>query len=287
MKRWFIWGILLLLPLTVWACSDEKSPSDNGGQNTSSNNSSSNNNTNLGYPAKPANLTSATVTDVIDGDTMDLDNGQRVRLIGINTPEREEPFYEEASHFLKNRLDGKRVEIEYDQETTDQYGRTLAYIWLGDALINQEILSQGFANAYSVPPNVRYERIFLLTEQAAQSAGVGMWKPASASIIIRFISYDPPGPDDENLNGEYVEFQNKGTETVDLNGFTVEDAANNNYTFGVVTIAPEQTLRLYSGCGQDTYNAVYWCSDNSVWNNSGDSAILRDAEGLYIAAYQY
>ncbi|MBI5931138.1 MAG: thermonuclease family protein [Chloroflexi bacterium] len=283
MRRWLILGILLLLVLS--ACSDEESTpkSDNGGQNPPA----SNNNSNSGYPIKPSNLTSAKVTDVVDGDTLDLDNGQRVRLIGINTPEREQPFYEEASDFLKKRLDGKHVEIEYDQEDTDQYGRTLAYIWLGDVLINQEILEQGLAVAYSVPPNARYEQVFLAAEQGAQSAGVGLWKPASAELIIRFISYDPPGPDDENLNGEYVEFQNKSTATVDMTGFTLEDAANNNYTFGSVTVAPEQTLRLYSGCGSDTYNAVYWCSDGPVWNNSGDSAILRDPDGLYIAAYQY
>ncbi len=287
MKRWLILGILLLLPFGLLACTEEGGSSDNGGQNTTNNTNNGNTNTNFDYPAKPANLTSATIDDVIDGDTVDLDNGDRVRLIGINTPEREQPFYTEAANFLKNRLNGKRVEIEFDQESTDQYGRTLAYIWLGDVLVNQEILSQGLANTYSVPPNVRYEQYFLLAEQAAQTAGVGIWKPASADVLIRFISYDPAGPDDENLNGEYVEFQNKGSAVVDMDGFTLEDAANNNYTFGVVTIAPEQTLRLYSGCGQDTFNAVYWCSDNSVWNNSGDSAILRDAEGLYIAAYQY
>lgn len=286
MKRWLILGSLLLLPFAVIACTEEdgSSNSENGAQNPAAGTLRP---SDLGYPLKPANLSSATVTDVIDGDTIDLGDGQRIRLIGINTPEREQPFFEEASDFLKNRLDGKQVEIEYDQERLDQYDRTLAYIWLGDVLINQEVLAQGLAIAYSIPPNVRYEQVFLAAEQAAQNAGVGIWRPASANVVIRFISYDPPGPDDQNLNGEYIEFQNPGEVAVDMTGFTLEDAANNNYTFGAVTLESGQIVRLYSGCGQDTVDALYWCSENPIWNNNGDSAVLRDTEGAYVAARQY
>lgn len=280
MKR--LLGLLLILPLIMLACTEEATPSDsdNGEQN----------NVNVpadGYPLKPQNLTTARVTDVIDGDTLDLDDGQRVRLIGVNTPERDQPYYEEAREFLEGRVEGKQVEIEYDVERTDQYDRTLAYLWLGDILINQEILTQGYANSLILPPNQRYEAFFLLAEQNAQDAGIGLWRPAEHTVNIRTIRYDAAGNDDENLNDEWIEFQNKGTEAVNLEGFVLEDSASNNYTFGAVTISPEQILKLYSGCGADTITALYWCSDGSIWNNNGDTAILRDTEGLYVADYQY
>jgi micrococcal nuclease len=280
MKRLF--GLLLILPLVVLACTEEATPSDsdNGEQNNA-------NVPAAGYPLKPQNLTTARVTDVIDGDTLDLDDGQRIRLIGVNTPERDQPYYEEARGFLQGRVEGKQVEIEYDVERTDQYDRTLAYLWLGGVLVNQEILTQGYANSLIFPPNQRYEEFFLLAEQSAQDAGIGLWRPAEHTVNIRTIRYDAAGNDDENLNDEWIEFQNKGTEAVNLEGFTLEDAASNNYTFGAVTIAPEQILKLYSGCGADVSNALYWCSDGSIWNNNGDTAILRDTEGLYVADYQY
>ena len=98
-------------------------------------------------PTQPGNLESATVAEVVDGDTIELTDGRRVRYIGINTPERDQPYYREATEANRQLVAGQAVQLEFDQDTFDQYGRTLAYIWVDGRMANLEILSQGFANA--------------------------------------------------------------------------------------------------------------------------------------------
>ena len=93
-----------------------------------------------------------TVERVIDGDTVVLDGGERVRLIGVDTPETVHPtkpverFGREASEFTKSMAEGQRVRLEYESggDREDRYGRTLAYVYLGDGtLLNREIIEQG------------------------------------------------------------------------------------------------------------------------------------------------
>ncbi len=91
-----------------------------------------------------------TVTRVVDGDTLVLDGGERIRLIGVDTPETVHPqkpveyFGKEASAFTRRMADGQEVRLEYDQQRRDRYGPTLAYVWLpDDSLLNLEIIRRG------------------------------------------------------------------------------------------------------------------------------------------------
>ena len=102
------------------------------------------------------------VERVVDGDTLVLDGGERVRLIGVDTPETVHPkkpverFGKEASGFTQKLAEGKRVRLEYDAERTDRYGRTLAYVFLEDGrLLNLEIIEQGYGHAYTKYPFFR------------------------------------------------------------------------------------------------------------------------------------
>jgi len=105
-------------------------------------------------PVNQRPKTNATVTRVIDGDTVEVRYKGSiidVRLIGIDTPETVAPgepvecYGPAASRFTEQHLDRKRVLLEFDVERTDQYGRTLAYVWLGDELFNQTLVARGFA----------------------------------------------------------------------------------------------------------------------------------------------
>jgi len=73
--------------------------------------------------------TTALVTNVIDGDTFEIDNGQTVRMIGINTPDRGTAGWEESFEYLKDIIEGETVGLEYDYYQDDKYGRILAYVW--------------------------------------------------------------------------------------------------------------------------------------------------------------
>ncbi len=127
---------------------------------------------------QPTQLTAVVVKRVVDGDTFVIDNGGeeiRVRLIGIDTPESVAPdeYLEKtgkqnteagktASEFTKSLIEGKTVYLEFDASREDKYGRLLAYAYLEDGRMIQDILLQtGYAQLMTVPPNVKYSDHFV------------------------------------------------------------------------------------------------------------------------------
>jgi micrococcal nuclease len=124
-------------------------------------------------------------TRVIDGDTIivDIDGKQeRVRLIGVDTPETVHPskpveyFGKEASEFTKSMVEGKKVRLEFDWQRRDKYGRLLAYTYLEDGtFLNAEIIKQGYGFAYTRFP-FKYLEEFRQYEREARENGRGLWK---------------------------------------------------------------------------------------------------------------
>ncbi|PIO08644.1 hypothetical protein COU59_00875 [Candidatus Pacearchaeota archaeon CG10_big_fil_rev_8_21_14_0_10_34_12] len=88
------------------------------------------------------------VERVIDGDTLVLETSEHVRLLGINTPEKGEPYYEEAKEFLESRVLNKSITLKYGKEKYDKYQRLLAYVFLENENINVEIVESGLGNYY-------------------------------------------------------------------------------------------------------------------------------------------
>lgn len=140
--------------------------------------------TNLIPPLDPGASVSAIVTRVVDGDTIIVNkNGSdyRLRLIGIDTPETVHPsrevecFGPEASAYVAEILDGRQVYLEKDISETDRFDRLLRYVWLEDIMVNQILVQQGFAQAVSYPPDVRYYQHFLADQELAKEAGLGLW----------------------------------------------------------------------------------------------------------------
>ncbi len=117
------------------------------------------------------------VARVVDGDTFHCRNGLKVRLIGIDSPERDQgPTFSAAREALTELLpDTGTVWLERDVAPTDRYGRTLAYVWAGRMLVNEQMLERGWAVLYTVPPNVRYVDRFRAAETSAREARRGLW----------------------------------------------------------------------------------------------------------------
>lgn len=267
-----VWGVLLALCLQVACVEVLPVPSPDDG---------------TGIPL-PDDGTRVTIEHVIDGDTVALDDGRRVRYIGINTPERGQFLYDEAAAFNRHLVEGAEAWMVLDVQTIDQYGRTLAYLWVGDTFVNHELIRQGFANVYTSPPNVRYSQDLQAAEQVARDSERGLWALSEAHVTIQDIVYDAPGPDPENPNGEWVIIANDGLSTADLTGYTIKDEANHIYTFPEIRLKQWGVVKLYSGQGTDTDTALHWGLENdSVWNNGGDTAYLRDAEGRLVDSYGY
>lgn len=236
----------------------------------------------------PTGLETATVAQVVDGDTIELTDGRRVRYIGLNTPERDQPYYQEATEANRQLVEGKDIQLEFDVETFDQYGRTLAYVWVGGEMVNLTMLKEGFANAFTVPPNVKYEEQFRQAEREAREAERGLWAGSDVGLKIVHIEADAPGSDQNNPNGEWIEITNQGSKPVQMKGYTLKDEANHIYTFGNFKIAPGATFRLYSGRGQDNPTELYWgLVGESVWNNDSDTAFLRDDQGALVDVFAY
>ena len=239
-------------------------------------------------PSRTGTGETAQVAFVIDGDTIELDDGRRVRYIGINTPETGQPYAAEAKAFNEALVAGQEVWLETDAQEGDQHGRLLAYVWVGDTFVNLELVRQGYANAYTVPPNVRYAGAFVQAEQEAREAERGLWVRADVPVRITALRYDGPGSDRVAPNGEWVELTNRGDRPVDLSGYMLKDEGLHLYTFGPVTLAPGATVRVYSGRGSDTATELYWgLAGEEVWDNDGDTAYLRDPTGAFVDYFSY
>ena len=237
---------------------------------------------------RPKNLERIEIRRIIDGDTVDLDDGRRLRFIGINTPEREQPFYEEATALNRRLTEGKDVYLELDQEHEDHYGRLLGYVWAGDVMVNLALVVNGYANVLFVPPNDRYEEPFRKAEADAKKAGRGIWAASDAPLKIITIKANARGNDNENPNDEWIEIENQGRKAVQMRGFTLKDSGNHFYEFGDFEVKAGQRFVIRSGAGRDTKRELFWgLVDDSVWTNSGDAAFLRDRDGNLVDSYQY
>ena len=125
----------------------------------------------------------ATITFVVDGDTVEIETKERVRLVGIDSPERGDPYYAEARSKLEELVLGKQVRMEKDVSERDRYGRLLRYLYLGGLFVNLEMVKQGYASAYTYPPDVKYSEQFLATEQQARDRKVGLWTSTAPPVV--------------------------------------------------------------------------------------------------------
>lgn len=136
------------------------------------------------------------VKRAVDGDTLVLENNERVRLIGIDTPEIHESsklnrdasssgqdievikqLGKQSYEFTKKLVEGKRVTLEFDVERRDKYKRILAYVYLEDGtFVNAKIVEEGYASLMTYPPNVKYADLFLKLYQEARQNQRGLWK---------------------------------------------------------------------------------------------------------------
>lgn len=118
------------------------------------------------------------VTKVIDGDTVELKGGDRVRLLSIDTPEKGELFYEEAKELLKQYTLDKQVELSYADKRRDRYGRLLAYVYVDSVFINKIILENGLGYLYlfkDTESKMQTTKELLEAQRRAIDAQVGIW----------------------------------------------------------------------------------------------------------------
>ncbi|MBI3190494.1 thermonuclease family protein [archaeon] len=245
------------------------------------------------------NKSTAFASRVIDGDSIELSNNIEVRLLGINTPERGQPYYQESTDRLKKLVEGKNVVLEDDIEDKDQYGRLLRYVFIDNLFVNLQLVKEGYATVYILQPNTKYETSLRNAENEAKTLKLNIWKQPTGENIcdnrcvgISYFKWNAEGNDCDNLNGEYVKFVNTCSYSCDLTSWTVKDESSRNpYVFPIFVLESGKTVTLYTGCGTDTKTQFYWCSSgyscNAIWNNDGDTLYLRNSNGELVLNYPY
>lgn len=221
------------------------------------------------------------VSRVVDGDTLVLDNGQTVRLLGIDTPERGQKHWLEAKALLESKVMNRTIKLEKDVEDKDKYNRLLRWIFSSDELVNLALVQAGYAKTLFYA-DVKYRDALLAAEATAKARGLRIWSDvgyADVCIGLYHLQYNAPGDDNENLNGESVELRNACTHSMDLTRWTAQDNSTKAYTFPSFTLQAKSIVTLHTGSGIDNATDLFWGLSAPLWNNNGDRLIVADAKG--------
>lgn len=232
------------------------------------------------------------VREVIDGDTIVLQDGRQVRYLGINAPEHGQPYAQEATNFNRRLVSGLPVRLEFDRLRDDRYGRLLAYVHQGSIIVNERLLAEGWAHIFSMLPNTRYADRFLQVQERAKRANRGMWQTVRGPLKITRIK---PTGDSEGGEGELAEFAriaNISAEVVDVGGYSISDREGHRYRFPSAQLQPGHVLTLITAEGQDKRDGagpitLYWNRRAPVWNDRGDMATLTDQGGELVDRFEY
>ena len=302
-----IWLLFIALALVASACNSRPTPDVFDPSTTTSSALGGGTAATTTRPTlpPPEEQVIAFVASVTDGDTVKvrIDGVEAdVRLLGINAPEREECGGPESTALLGMMIDGRDVLLVSGEEDTDEFGRLLRYVYLdepgGPTLVNAVMVEDG--NALGLSNGHEYERSFKSLEASAFQSGLGMWGTfvcgdaegmAADRPVVRVseIQFDPAGPDNENLDEEYVTIANEGYGRVSLSGWVLRDeSSRNRMTFPQDTVlAPGEEITVITGCTGGSTNSVYWCNDGAVWSNQGDTVIVSDTLGNAVIWFNY
>ena len=217
-------------------------------------------------------------------------NPVEVRLLGINAPERDECWADQARTTLNEALSVGTISLVGSEE--DRYGRLLAYLYSDGTNVNRSQIIVGSALAIASDHDDLPD--FLAAEEEALALERGLWNPAACGstgatqVRIWAIEADAEGRDDRNPNGEFVAIVNEGP-AADLTDWTIRDESSvHRFTFPErFVLGTGDIIVIRSGCGEDDDADLYWCADGTVWTNSGDTVLLLDAAGNVVDRLRY
>lgn len=240
---------------------------------------------------------SAVVEHVFDGDSLLVSIGGtevEVRLLGVNAPEGSECHGDAARHTLEQLVASGDVTLVSDGDNSDQYGRLLRYLYVDGLNVNLALLANG--DALVLQGDHAANDDFARVSDDAFAASLGMWAPdacgateAPDTVAIVDYRYNPSGRDEEAMNDEWVAIGNGGSQTVSMSGWVLRDeSTQNRFIFpNGFALAPAAEVLVRTGCGQDGPADLYWCANDPVWSNGGDTMILQRQDGTVVARERY
>ncbi|MBM2827391.1 MAG: Micrococcal nuclease-like protein [Dehalococcoidia bacterium] len=238
------------------------------------------------------------VVRVIDGDTIEvqLPSGatERVRYIGIDTPERGECYYAEATARNQQLAMGKEVRLERDITDREKFGRLLRYVYVGDTLVEAKLVEEGYAKAKAYPPDTKHQSLLVRLQQEAQAGRRGLWgacAPAPSisvgGVQIVCIFYDGRVPRTEA--DEYVEIRNHGPQEADLKGWVLADTSGGpSFAFPSYSLGPGSALRVYTNEAHPQWGGFSFGRSGAIWNNTRpETAVLYNTQGHEVSRRSY
>ncbi|MBR9701724.1 hypothetical protein GOV13_02270 [Candidatus Pacearchaeota archaeon] len=185
------------------------------------------------------------VTYVVDGDTLEIENGERVRLICIDTPEKGEDGYKDAKEYLEDLVLDEKVRLEKDVSERGKYGRLVRYIYLEDGtFVNEKMVKKGYAEAYWYYPDVTLCPEIQDAEDYAKKRDLGIWEDEE----------EDKDKDEEEIDNEEEAVVNKEDDS--LEDSVDYDCSYNKYNCGDFSTQAEAQA-MFEDCG-GTSNDIHW-----------------------------
>jgi len=209
------------------------------------------------------------VKRIIDGDTIVVGNDTHVRLLGINTPEKGEKYYQ----FLNNSLFNKKIFIESFGQ--DKYYRELGVVFLGEDNFNSKIIENGFANVY-ILDSKKYEEFLREAWEKCITSEKNLCEKSKdkCAECIELKNLD--------FKEQEIIFYNNCNFNCDLTNWRIKDEGRKNFVFPDFTLKKNNELKIIVGNKTNSENILYWKKEDYVWTETGDTLFLRDNDGKLV-----
>lgn len=222
----------------------------------------------------------AIVEKIIDGDTIVIENKTSVRLLGINSPEKGELYYEEAKKFLEDSVLNEKVYLEFGTKRYDQYNRILGFVFLGNKNMNIELVKQGFANVYILDYK-RYEKQLRAAWQDCIKNKKNLCE-SSENVCASCIKLK-----EFNHKNQEVIFYNNCNFECELTKWQIKDEGRKKFIFPEFILKGNSSIMIKIGEGNNSPNVLFWEEDDYIWTEAGDTLFLRDNEGKLVLWRSY
>jgi endonuclease YncB( thermonuclease family) len=207
------------------------------------------------------------VQRIIDGDTIKANN-KSIRFLGINCPEKGEPYSNEAKEFLEKLILNKSVRLGSTKQ--DLYKRTLAYVFLKNENINLKIVEEGFANAYFPEGKKEYYSEFQNAWKKCVENNLNFCEKSEDKcadcIELKLFDY----------KNKKVVFHNKCSFDCDLTDWQIKDEGRKKFIFPEFILESQKDIKIITREGTNTNEVLFWTGEKYIWTKSGDTLFLRD-----------
>ena len=220
------------------------------------------------------------VDRIIDGDTLVINN-QSVRLLGINAPERDEDYSADAKKFLEELTLNKTARLEFGKERKDLYNRTLAYVFIDEKNINEELVRNGLANFYFPSGKDIFYSSFKNSWMKCMDNNKNLCKKSEGKC---FECIELEKLDEKE---QEVVFYNNCSFDCDLTGWKIKDEGRKNFVFPGFVLKNNSDVKITVGDGINSGSELFWKNQKYVWTKSGDTLFLRDDGGKLILWMNY